>query len=273
MLRVDPGAGNASAQDPKRKKAEARADCRQRTRPPVNQMLSIGGVFPTEKGSPWTTVALFVAGCFAITGVAAFVIRRRGRRKGRPPASGSGPVQAISALVAVLGTLVAIGNQFIEERPTRESTITVRDVIPRITRSHFDRRTTDDDAWRDKPLIDRLEVGNVILLELRLTGYRGKPLAIRWGTYSLDPAVRGALLNTSGADPYCQGKSAGREQPRHSGACRRRPPDVVRPGLVGYPKSAKFEVQFRLVESNKQIQPALDARAAARHELPVRLPQ
>ncbi len=234
--------------------AEARQDCRQRARPPVNEMLSIGGNFPTDDDSPWTAVALFVAACFAAIGAAAFVNRRRGKRKGRSPASGKGAVETVSALVAVLGTLVAIGDHFIKERPAREATITVRDVIPRITRSHFDRRIGDD-KWKKKPLVDRLEVGNVVLLELKLTGYRGRPLAIRWGTYSLDPAVRGALLNTS--EPSVRGQGLTVSDPDIRVRVEDDHQTSFVPIWLGYPKSAKFEVQFRLIERKKDIRQLL----------------
>jgi len=257
MLRTDPGAGDAAAQKPTEKLAEARGDCK-RERPPLNRMLSVGGEFPTEKGFPWTTVGLLIAVCFAAIGAAAYFIRRRGSRKGRPPPAGGGILETVSAVVAVVGSVLAIGDQVIEERPTRQATITVRDVIPRITRSHFDRTTGKD--WRKVALVDRLEVGNVVLLELRLTGYRGKPLSIRWGTYSLDPAVRGALLNTN--DPSVRGTLEKVGDPNIPVPVKDDQQTSFVPVWLGYPKSAKFEVQFRLVEGRqpRKLQSKLQIR-------------
>jgi hypothetical protein len=235
VLRTDPGAASAALQPKSRKLAEARGDCK-RERPPINRMLAIGGVFPTEKSSSWTPLALLVAACFAAIAAAAFFIRRRGRRKGRTPAGGSGLLETLSALVAIVGTLVAIGDQVIEKRPTRQATITVRDVMPRITRSQFDRRTGNRN-WRKIAPVDRREVGNVVLLEIRLTGYRGRPLDLRWGTYSLDRAVSGTLLH--GTD-----KAA----PLHVDDDHQ---TSFVPVWLGYPKSATFEVQFRLIEGQQ----------------------
>jgi hypothetical protein len=234
-LRSDPGARSAAAQSLKRKRQEARAACTPE-RPPINQMLAIGGLVAADERSPWGRVALFVAVCFAVIGVVAFLIRRAANRAGDAPPAVRGSLETISLVVAIAGTLVAIADQFVTEPPPPEATVAVRDVLPRVTRDEYARRTGVDVSNISK--LDRREVGNVVLLEIRLTGYRGKELGLQYATYSLDRNVTGALL--PGTD-VTVGLRVANEDTQTSFV----------PIWVGYPKSARFEAQFRLIENDE----------------------
>lgn len=235
VLRTDPGSRSAAAQSVTRKRAEARADCTPE-RPPINQMLAIGGLVAADEGSPWGRVALFIAACFAVIGLVAFFIRRAANRSSHAPPAVRGPLETISVVVAIVGTLVAIADQFVTEPPPPEAAVTVRDVLPRVTRDEYARRTGVDVS--KIPKLDRREVGNVVLLEIRLTGYRGKQLGLQYATYSLDRNVTGSLL--PGTDVKV-GLRLADEDTQTS----------FIPIWVGYPKSERFEAQFRLIENDE----------------------
>ena len=235
VLRRDPGAGSAAAQSRRTKLAEARRACAPQ-RPPINRMLSIGGVVAADEGSGWGRLALFVAACFAAIGAIAFLARRRNAHRRDAPVAPRGRLETISALVAIAGTLIAIGDQLVGESRPPQAMMSVRDVLPRITREEYARRTGTDVA--KIPKIDRREVGNVVLLEIRLEGYEGRELALNYATYSLDRNVGGTLLSATERNV---GLRVADEDVQTSFV----------PIWIGYPKSERFEAQFRLVEDEE----------------------
>jgi hypothetical protein len=235
LLRTDPGARSAAAQSVTSKRKEARADCTAQ-RPPINQMLAIGGLVAAGEGSAWGRAALFVAACFAAIGLGAFLIRRRANRTSNAPPAVRGRLETISVVVAIAGTLVGIGDHFVSTPPAPEAAMTVRDVLPRVTRDEYAHRTGIDVSRISK--LDRREVGNVVLLEIRLTGYRGKRLALQYATYSLDRYVTGSLL--PGTDVKVGLRVADKDSQTS-----------FVPIWVGYPKSERFEAQFRLIENDE----------------------
>lgn len=235
LLRTDPGSRSAAAQSLASKRREARADCTAQ-RPPINQMLAIGGLVAADEGSPWGRVALFVAACFAAIGLGAFLVRRKADRTSDAPPAVRGRLETVSIVVAIAGTLLGIADQLISSPPPPQATMTVRDVLPRVTRDEYAQRTGVAVSGISK--LDRREVGNVVLLEIRLTGYRGKRLALQYATYSLDRNVTGALL--PGTDVKV-GLRVAEEDTQTS----------FIPIWVGYPKSERFEAQFRLIENDE----------------------
>ncbi|MGH2943919.1 MAG: hypothetical protein ACRDLN_14205, partial [Solirubrobacteraceae bacterium] len=144
-----------------------------------------------------------------------------------------GLLETVSTVVAIAGTLVAIAGQFVTVPPPPEAAMAVRDVLPRITRAEYARRTGADLGKADT--LDRREVGNVVLLEIRLTGYRGKRLDLQYATYNLDAAAPGTLLR--GTDRSV-GLRVADDDTQTSFV----------PIWVGYPKSKRFEAQFRLID-------------------------
>jgi len=235
LLRTDPGSRSAAAQSLASKRKEARADCTAQ-RPPINQMLAIGGLVAADEGSPWGRIALFVAACFAVIGLGAFLVRRKTERTSDAPPAVRGRLETISIVVAIAGTLLGIADHFISSPPPPQATMTARDVLPRVTRDEYAHRTGIDVSRISK--LDRREVGNVVLLEIRLTGYRDKRLALQYATYSLDRNVTGALL--PGTDVKV-GLRVADDDTQTSFV----------PIWVGYPKSERFEAQFRLIENDE----------------------
>ncbi len=235
LLRTDPGSRSAAAQSLTSKRKEARADCTAQ-RPPINQMLAIGGLVAADEGSPWGRIALLVAAGFAVIALGAFLIRRRADRASDAPPAVRGRLETISIVVAIAGTLLGIADHFISSPPPPQAAMTVRDVLPRVTRDEYAHRTGIDVSRFSK--LDRREVGNVVLLEIRLTGYRGKRLALQYATYSLDRNVTGALL--PGTEVKV-GLRVADEDTQTSFV----------PIWVGYPKSERFEAQFRLIENDE----------------------
>jgi hypothetical protein len=234
-LRTDPGVSSASAQPRRRKEEEAKRACTSQ-RPPVNRMLAIQGVIGADEGSSWTRVALFIAACFAAIALGAFLLRRTAARRRDAPAAQRGLLETASTVVAIAGTLFAIATQLITGPPPPEAAITVRDVLPRITRSDY-ARGIGADPKKIRGL-DRREVGNVVLLEVQLTGYQGKKLVLQHASYSLDRNVSGTLLPGTKQTPALDRVT---EDTQTSFV----------PIWVGYPQSRKFEAQFRLIENGR----------------------
>jgi hypothetical protein len=243
-LRTDPGAGSAAAQSDRRKRVEARNDCTA-GRPPNSRMLATGGLVGIEERPAWVRGALLLAAGFAAIALFAFAARHRPRRRGGAAPASVGLLETISAVVAIAGTLVAIAGQFVSEPPPAAAKMTVRDVLPRITRSEYARRT-DTDRSTIRPL-DRLEVGNVVWLEIRLEGYRGKRLDLQYATYNLDPAAPGTLLR--GTDNRVRLRVADDDTQTS-----------FVPIWVAYPKSKRFEAQFRLIDGREVRQLAVTGR-------------
>jgi hypothetical protein len=178
----------------------------------------------------------FLAACFAVIGLGAFLIRRKADRTSDAPPAVRGRLETISMVVAIAGTLLGIADHFIAPPPPPEAAMTVRDVLPRVTRDEYAHRTGVGVSRISK--LGRREVGNVVLLEIRLTGYRGKRLALQYATYSLDRNVTGSLL--PGTDVKV-GLRVANDDTQTSFV----------PIWVGDPKSERFEAQFRLMENDE----------------------
>jgi len=236
LLRRDPGVSSAATQSPARKKLEAGRACLPQ-RPPINRMLAIQGIIGADEGSSWTRIALFIAACFAAIALGAFLLRRWAARRPDAPAAQRGLLETASTVVAIAGTLFAIANQLVAAPPPPLATMTVRDVLPRITHGEYAHRIgADPKKIGDK--LDRLEVGNVVLLEVQLTGYKGKELVLQHASYSLDRNVRGTLLRGTKKTPALE-------------VAKEDTQTAFVPIWVGYPKSQRFEAQFRLIKNGR----------------------
>jgi hypothetical protein len=235
QLRRDPGVGSAATQSRAGKKAEAKRACTPQ-RPPINRMLAVQGVIAADEGSSWTRIALFIAACFAAIALGAFLLRRWAARRRDAPAAQRGLLETASTVVAIAGTLFAVADQLIAAPPPPQAAMTIRDVLPRITRSEYARGIGAKKEIRNK--FDRREVGNVVLLEVQLTGYKGKQLVLQHASYSLDRNVSGTLLRGTKMSPALD---VAEEDTQTSFVAI----------WVGYPRSRKFEAQFRLIENGR----------------------
>jgi hypothetical protein len=80
------------------------------------------------------------------------------------------------------------------------------------------------------------EIGNVVWLELRLSGYRRRELSVRWSEFDQKRLIPG----TSKSTPLATGDSDVQT--------------VFLPVWVGYPNRETFEVRFRLLDGGQARQ-------------------
>ena len=155
--------------------------------------------------------------------------------------------------VAIVGGLATVAAQFIpgigvDEEPPPEASMEVRQVHTRITRGEFANRTGSTVRLSKD---DQREVGNVVWLEIGLRGYSGKRPALQYGLYDRDRGADGALLPGTAKEVNLQVEANDAQT-------------SLVPIWVGYPRSARFEVQFRLVEGKRVRQMAARKRCAGR---------
>lgn len=238
-IRRDPGYGSAALQSRAAKRREANGDCVS-SRPPVSRMLALGGSVAGDEEPSWGwLVVLIVAAAVLLAGTMFVIRRRRAKAEGKAPES-RGPLETTATLVAIVGGIAALAAQFIpgvgvDEDPPPEASMAVRQVHSRITRGEYATQTGSTVRLsRD----DRREVGNVIWLEIELKGYRDRRPALQYGLYDRGPAADGALLPQTAKEVglLVENKDA---------------QTSLVPIWVGYPKSAQFEVQFRLLEGRR----------------------
>ncbi|HEX2084970.1 MAG TPA: hypothetical protein VHF89_04755 [Solirubrobacteraceae bacterium] len=201
---------------------------------PVSDMRSSRqGTAAADDGS----VLILLAGvALALLGFGYVVRRVRGPLTPRDKS----PLELLSMVVALLVGLAGLGIQFIpglgvRDRPAPEATMDVRQVHARVQYASFVRAV--DDARRPQTPYDRRELGNVVWVELRLEGYRGKDLVLDWAEYNIDSG--GALL------PDTEGRR--RLDVEHDVEAR------FEPVWVSYPRRGRFQVQFRLLDEGGQV--------------------
>jgi hypothetical protein len=108
----------------------------------------------------------------------------------------------------------------------------VKAVHAGITRGQYSRALHSRAALED---LDRRELGNVVWIEMHLSGYDGKTLILEYGAYNAHALIPGTWRQTSFA---VQGDQATRFEAI----------------WIGYPKTPKFQEQFRLVDrDNSQV--------------------
>jgi hypothetical protein len=234
VARRTSGFGNAALQSHAAKKREARADCVP-NRPPISAMLGLGGSVTLRDGTPWGWLEIALAAAASLFAIIAFRLRRRhgGQPETRPP---RGVLETVATLVAVFGGIAGLAVQFFPavagDHPAPEAAMAVREVHARITRGEYASKTG---AGIQLSETDKREVGDVIWLEIDLRGYGGLQPQLQYGLY--DPDLGGALLpGTAKQVPM-----------RDDGDAQR----SYVPIWVGYPKSQRFQAQFRLLEHGR----------------------
>jgi hypothetical protein len=231
-LYTTPGYGNAAVQDDKYKLAEIKHACSANA-PPTSLMLGSLGVVAGSQRPPWIPIAIAVAIAAAITFV---VANQRRKRKRTDDAKRAGTLESLSAIVGICVGVAALAAQFIpgatvNRHPDKHATMTVRDIKPRITRGEFSQRMNIDVSEFSKA--DLAEVGNVVWLEIGLTGFKGQPLDLSYGLYDLN--AREALLPDTG-------KQIPLTKPGHDVQT------VFQPVWVGYPRTQRFTAEFRVID-------------------------
>jgi hypothetical protein len=225
------GGGATPNPSPTTKERQPRCPAGRRT----SAMLAIGGSVGGDPGSSPAGLALVIGGGALALFAIAFAGRRgRARRRQEEPAPKSA-LEIGSLLVAICGGVAAVLSTLApglvsHDRPPPQATMVVRDVNSRITLGEFAA------AVGAKPPLarQRLELGNVVWLKLRLEGYRGRRLALQWGSY--EDGDGAALLPGTAHQTDLQVDGNTDVQ------------DVVQPVWVRYPKVDRFRVLFRLLD-------------------------
>lgn len=233
-IRNQSGYGNAARQSDRAKRREASRDCVV-GRPPVSKLISIGGTVAAGKGSSWHVLALTIGIAAIVLAAIAFLLRHALTPRGETPERGL--LETVSTLVGVLATSVGLAVQFVPgiapgAPPDPQATMRVRDVNARITRGEYAKQTG---VRVHLAQIDRRQVGDVVWLQIGLHGYGGKHIVLQYAMY--DPRAGGPLL-------------PGTEKEVGLNVADRDEQTSFVPIWVGYPKSRKFSVQFRLLSGS-----------------------
>jgi hypothetical protein len=231
--------GNNAIQQPSQvKKAEADST---RCLPHPSRMLARGGITwvnpPTHHFSAW---ALGVAAVCAAVALVAYALRRRRTHQVGDRVASSEPASLLEVVATVVGILAGVGGiaaAFVpgvapHQRPSPAATMRVEAINARVTRFEFARSLGLDDTMNS---VDRREVGNVIWLQMHLTGYRDTRLVLQWGSYDISRGPGGPLVAATVKDGL-------RIQPESDDL------SVIEPIWVGYPDVKRFRVGFRLLD-------------------------
>jgi hypothetical protein len=246
---VSPGYGSASTQSPKQKSKEHSRACRYRAEaPPTSHMLALPSAISGSggKGGSWVPLVLAVVGGALLFLLLASVLRLKGKRIG----GNSGTLEGIATFVAICGGLAALAAQFIpsarvDRPPPERAAMAVRDVKPRITHGEYLAKMgalTKSMTGRKGGLkrIDRDEVGNVVWLQITLEGFKGRDLSLQYASYELGD--RGDALLLSSFKPIAL------KPPSHEVET------YFYPAWIGYPRSKRFNAEFRLIEDHGGVQ-------------------
>lgn len=237
---ISPGYGNATQQAQATKEKEVELACATADRPPTSHMLGIPGLRPADEGGSWVPILVAVAFGAALFATIAYALRKSTAGSRKP-----GVLEGVAGLVAICTGLAGLAAQFVpsaavRDRPAKETTLLVRDVKQRITRNEYlsKMRLTPAD-WakvrRRFSTIDLDELGNVVWLEIGLTGFEGQRVNLQFGLYDLDAG--GALLPGTA-------RNVKLTKPEHDAQT------LFYPAWVGYPRSARFKAEFRLLDTN-----------------------
>jgi hypothetical protein len=234
---IQPGYGSAAQQSPGSKRSERRRACDDAQRPPTSRMLGSAGSVPGGGGAGWVPLVLAIAAGAALFAGVAYRSRKREGEDSRP-----GALEGVSTLVAICGGLAALAGQFVPgatigDRVAREAAMVVRDVKPRITRAEYaDKMRLSVDHLSETDLD---EVGDVVWLEITLSGFEDDRLRLQYGSYDIDASE--TLL--PGTDRRVRLTAPGSDRET-----------IFLPVWIGFPSSKRFVAEFRLVDHQGEVQ-------------------
>jgi hypothetical protein len=230
LVRRKPSDLNAALLPERQKQRVAQDQCVRRRL--IGAMPEVGRQPVTgASGFPWVMIGLGLAALGTI--LAALAVGLRRRRQAQTRGSSPNLLDILGATIGILGGLAALAGQFYgvgyKERPAPEALVTVREVYARIPRDEYRHAMGQKRVGE----ADGRELGNVIWLQLDLTGYAEQ--RTMWLNYASYGAAAGAG-----------------ELPKTAAGLKLRIPrnDHQRaflPVWVGLPK-VKFQVQLRLVD-------------------------
>ena len=221
---------NAAMQQPEAKEREATTRC---VAGP-SRLLAAGGSERVDNARSWAWLPFLIAAVCAALVVGAYAVRRR-RSPGPEGQAPPSLLEVVATIVAICAGVAGLAAQFVpgvgvDDAPAPAASIDVRTVNARVTREEFARRIG---APVPRTGLDRREVGNVVWLQLRLKGYRGRRLDLQWGSY--ETKAGGSLIAATTHRSRIDVSEDSDEQTR------------FQPVWVGYP-GVQFKVQFRLLE-------------------------
>jgi hypothetical protein len=198
-----------------------------------------------RRSFPWATVGLALAAAGAL--VAAFAV---GRRRGR-----GSVLEIAAATVGILGGLAALAGQFTgvghREQPPPQATAVVREVYARVPRGEYMKKMEDVVRQGRVSALDKRELGNVVWLQIDLTGYRqAEAMRLEWASYG--------AASGSGELPETQGTAKLR-------LVHRDHQKQFIPVWVGLPE-VKYQVQFRIVDPRTDVVQGMASTGAMRGE-------
>jgi hypothetical protein len=239
--------GNAALAPTKAKRIEAVQSCAARPEA-TNSLLSVGSVVsgrPHHRSLTWLFAV--AAGLGALIAIGALVLRHRGRAS-----TSRTPLEIVGSTVAICGTLATLAVAYlgagVKDRPPPAVKMTVREVHARITHGAYMDKMRGVAAatpavlpaalgHADRRTLDRLEIGNVVWLELRLTGYRDTSMQLQWALFHAG-AGRSLIAATeqAGTIPVDDSSDV------HS---------QFLPIWIGSPRVPRFRVEFRLLDHGR----------------------
>jgi hypothetical protein len=233
-----PSANNAARQPEEIKREEAKTRCRRN----VSRLLATGGSASLDRDDSWAWLPFLIAAVCAAFVAAGYAVRRyralRETRDSSPPSL----LEVVATLVAICAGVAGLAAQFVpgfgpHEVPPRKAEMTVRSISARITHGEFVRRAGGEQPRSD---VDQREIGNVVWLQMHLSGYRGDKLILQWGSYEAEGGGSLVAATTYQLPITVSGESD--EQ------------TLFEPVWIGYPNLERFRVQFRLLTGNGEVQ-------------------
>jgi hypothetical protein len=214
------------------KSEEKRRSCAGGRRLPSSGMLNLRrATIAGERTRSGTVLWLGAGAVVAALALLWWRFRDRMRGTGR-----KGVLDLLGATVAICTGVAALAAQFVpgvgvRDTPPPELTMTVSQVHARVQHGSY------ASAVRESVprALDRLEIGNVVWLQLDLKGFKDERLLLQWAEYNLDTG--GALL------PDTEGRRALAIE--HDNETR------FEPVWVGYPRSGRFQVQLRVLRDGQ----------------------
>lgn len=235
--------GNAALAPTGAKRIEAARSCAAQ-REPTYPLLSVGSAVSGGRPRSLTKFLIAIAALAALVAFAAIGLRRR-----RAPNKPKTLLELTASTVAILGTLASLAVAYlgagVKEHPPPAATMVVREVHARITHgAYLDKMrgvtvaapevTAAKLRTASATTLDRLEIGNVVWLELDLTGYRKTNLQLQWALFHAgagaplipDTEHLGTIKVDDSSDVH----------------------DEFLPIWIGSPRVPRFRVEFRLLD-------------------------
>jgi hypothetical protein len=226
------GVGSAQRERYAVRAKEQRRSCKARP-PATSSLLTVGGEASGRRdGRPsrWLLVLAAIGG-FAVAFVA-YLVRSRIGPDRRSALEIAGTAFGILAAVGALATnYLGAG---VREHPPPSVTMTVREVHARITHGAFEDKVGIAPRARPLSKVDRLEIGNVVWVELHTVDYKGNGLRLQWSMFHAGPGEPFIPDTTVRKDIDLDRKADDQTQ--------------FLPIWVGSPRVRRFRAEFRVVQ-------------------------